>query len=63
MSSYSDPKNRTTVIEGKFIFALIWSLGASADTQSRKKIEQEIKRVLSGDIKIEKYEKRKLSYP
>ena len=54
---------RTSVIEGKFIFSLVWSFGASADTPSRKKIEQEIKKVLSGDIKMEKYEKRKLSYP
>jgi hypothetical protein len=54
---------RTSVIEGKFIFSLVWSFGASADTPSRKKIEQEIKKVLSGDIKMEKYEKRKLAYP
>jgi len=54
---------RTSIIEGKFIFCLVWSFGASADTQSRKKIEQEIKKVLSGEIKIDKYEKKKLSYP
>jgi dynein heavy chain len=49
-ASFSDVKNRTAVIEGKFVFSLIWSLGGSANTLTRKKIEQEIKRVLSGDI-------------
>jgi hypothetical protein len=34
---------------------LIWSFGASADTPNRKKIEQELKKVLSGEVKIEKY--------
>lgn len=48
-------KNRTAVIEGKFVFSLIWSFGASADTTARKKIEHEIKKVLSGEIKIDKY--------
>jgi len=47
-SSFTDVKNRVSVIEGKFVFSLIWSLGASANTLCRKKIEQEIKRVLSG---------------
>lgn len=37
--AYSDPKVRNAVIEGKFVFSLVWSLGGSADTNSRKKIE------------------------
>ena len=61
--SYSDTKLRTSIFEAKFIFSLVWSFGGSADTNHRKKIESEIKRVLSGDVKFEQYEKRKLSYP
>lgn len=51
-ASYTDVKNRTAVIEGKFVFSLVWSFGASADSLSRKKIEHEIKRMLSGDIRV-----------
>ena len=36
--SYSDTKLRTAIIEGKFVFCLVWAFGASADTNSRKKI-------------------------
>jgi len=61
--TFSDVKNRTAIIEGKFIFALIWSFGATANTNSRKKFETEVKRLLSGDIKIANYDKRKLTYP
>lgn len=39
-AAYTDAKVRTAIIEGKFIFSLVWSFGASADTLSRKKIEQ-----------------------
>lgn len=49
-ASFTDAKNKIAVIEGKFVFSLVWSLGASANTFSRKKIEQEIKKVLSGDV-------------
>jgi hypothetical protein len=38
-ASFTDLKNRTAVIEGKFVFSLVWSFGASADTVNRKKIE------------------------
>ena len=39
-AAYTDPKLRLAIIEGKFVFSLVWSFGASADTLSRKKIEQ-----------------------
>lgn len=50
-------------MEGKFVFSLIWSLGGSADTNSRKKIEAEIKKLLSGNVAIPNYEKKKVAYP
>ncbi len=37
-AAFTDVKNLYAVLEGKFVFSLIWSLGASADTQNRKKI-------------------------
>lgn len=37
-STYTDPKVRNVVIEGKFVFSLIWTFGGSADTNNRKKI-------------------------
>jgi transcription elongation factor GreA-like protein len=37
--AYSDVKTLHSVIEGKFVFSLIWSFGASANTTNRKKIE------------------------
>ena len=49
---YTDPKSRMPIIDGKFVFSLVWSLGASADTNSRKKIEAEMKKVLSGNVTI-----------
>lgn len=60
---YTDSKIRHSVLEGKFIFSIVWSLGGSADTSSRKKIEAEIKKLLSGNVPIPNYEKKKLSYP
>jgi hypothetical protein len=36
---YNDTKSRNSIIEGKFVFSLVWSFGASADTSNRKKIE------------------------
>lgn len=36
--SFKELKHRTSVIEGKFVFALVWSFGATADTPHRKKI-------------------------
>jgi hypothetical protein len=36
--AFTDVKNRTAVIEGKFVFSVIWSFGATADTPNRKKI-------------------------
>ncbi len=62
-AAFTDVKNLYAVLEGKFVFSLIWSLGASADTQNRKKIQAEIKKVLSGNITIENYDKKKASYP
>lgn len=38
-ATYTDPKIRNAVLEGKFTFSLVWSFGASADSGSRKKIE------------------------
>ena len=35
---YADTKARTAIIENKFIFSLVWSFGATADTNNRKKI-------------------------
>ena len=60
---YKDPKQRIVIFENKFIFALTWSFGASADSNNRKKIEAEIKKYLSGVNQVPEYEKRKLSFP
>jgi hypothetical protein len=56
-------KNLFALIEGKFVFSLIWSFGAAADTSNRKKIEAELKQILSGNIKIDNYDKKRVSYP
>jgi hypothetical protein len=48
------------VIEGKFLFSLVWALGGSATTDSRKVIDAFLKKLLSGDMKIPDFEKRKL---
>jgi dynein heavy chain len=61
--TYTDAKIMYSILEGKFVFSLIWSFGASADTLNRKKIEAEIKQVLSGNAKIDNYDKKKVSYP
>jgi dynein heavy chain, axonemal len=60
---YADSKTRTAIIDAKFVFSLVWSFGASADTEGRKKIEHEIKKVLSGAVAIEGFEKKKVSFP
>jgi dynein heavy chain len=36
--TFSDVKNLYALLEGKFVFSLVWSFGASADTSNRKKI-------------------------
>ena len=36
---YKDPKLRTAILQAKFVFALAWTFGASADSNARKKIE------------------------
>jgi dynein heavy chain len=51
------------VIEGKFLFSLVWALGGSATTDSRKVIDAFLKKLLSGDMKIPDFEKRKLQMP
>lgn len=45
------------------MFSLVWTLGGSADTSSRKKIESEIRKLLSGNIPIPNYDKKKVSFP
>lgn len=60
---YGDTKVRLAILEGKFVFSLVWTLGGSADTNSRKKIEAEIKKLLSGNIAIHNYDKKKVSFP
>jgi len=60
---YNDSKSRYAIVEGKFVFSLVWSFGASADTANRKKIETEIKKILSGSIPVEGYDKKRVSFP
>ena len=36
--TFSDIKNLHSVLEGKFVFSLIWSFGATANTLNKKKI-------------------------
>ena len=61
--AYTDIKNRVQVLEGKFLFSLVWALGGSATTESRKAIDAFLKKLLSGDIKVPEFEKRKLTMP
>lgn len=60
---YTDMKQRFQLIEGKFLFSLIWALGGSATTESRKIIDAFLKKLLNGDIKIPDFEKKKLPMP
>jgi len=43
--AYTDIKNRVQVLEGKFLFSLVWALGGSATTESRKAIDAFLKKI------------------
>ena len=56
--SLYDAKNVTNWLEGMFIFALIWSLGAPLSTDSRTKFDYFVRKILVDEINEE--EKTKL---
>lgn len=45
-----EEKYKATLINGIFIFAIMWSFGASVDTVSKKSFDQGFKRIIVGDI-------------
>ena len=58
---------RINLIDSKFAFAVIWSLGASVTTDFRKTFDLFVKKLFSGDIKVdtknEESKKKKVSLP
>lgn len=50
------------MINGIFIFSVIWSFGAAVDTPSRKIFDQALKRIMNGDITQGK-KKKNVSFP
>ena len=62
-----DAKIRINLIDSKFAFAVIWSLGASVTTDFRKTFDLFVKKLFNGDIKVEtkneEQKKKKVSLP
>jgi dynein heavy chain, axonemal len=57
-----EEKFKLTLVNGIFMFAVIWSFGAALDTQSRKPFDQAFKKLMIGDItQIKK--KKNVSFP
>ena len=50
--SLSDIKQRVAILENKFIFAYIWSLGGSLRTEYRKPFDIFTKKLTNGDIPL-----------
>lgn len=50
------------MINGIFIFSVIWSFGAAVDTPSRKIFDQALKRIMNGDITQGK-KRKNVSFP
>ena len=41
------------IIDCKFIFSLVWGIGGSLTGSNRKKFDQQLKRLLGGDIPVD----------
>ena len=51
-NSFPEIKNKMTVIENKFVFSYLWSLGGSLTTEYRKPFDIFIKKLTNGDIPL-----------
>jgi dynein heavy chain len=50
--SFPELKNKLIIIENKFVFSYIWSLGGSLTTDYRKTFDIFIKKLTNGDIPV-----------
>jgi dynein heavy chain len=47
-----DIKNKFNILDQRFIFSLVWSIGGSVVASNRKKFDVYVKRLLGGDIVV-----------
>jgi len=57
-----EEKYKLNLLNGLFIFAIVWSFGACVDTSSRKLFDQSFKKLITGDITQGK-KKKTISFP